>query len=87
MQQTLALEADRLSTHWQASNQLRLWLATFAYLLLDRVRAIGCVGTDLARATAGSVRLRLLKVEAVVRMNVRRVWVQLSRACQRRLAA
>jgi hypothetical protein len=95
-QQTLDLEADRLSTHWQASNQLRLWLATFAYLLLDRVRAIGCVGTDLARATAGSVRLRLLKVAAVVRVSVRRVWVQLSRAwawqeeyraCQRRLAA
>jgi len=94
-QQVLDLEADRLSTHWLASNQLRLWLATLAYLLLERMRAIGCAGTDLARATAGSVRLRLLKVAALVRVSVRRVWVQMSRAwawqeeyraCHRRLA-
>lgn len=79
-QQVLDLEADRLSTHWLASNQLRLWLATFAYLLLERVRAIGCAGGELARATVGSVRLRLLKVAAVVTVSVRRVRVQLSRA-------
>jgi hypothetical protein len=79
-QQVLDLKADRLSTHYLASNQLRLWLATLAYLLLDRVRAIGCAGTELARATAGSVRLKLLKVAAVVRVSVRRVQVQLSRA-------
>lgn len=79
-QQVLDLEADRMSTHYLASNQLRLWLATLACLLLERVRAIGCAGTDLARATAGSVRLKLLKVAAVVRVSVRRVQVQLSRA-------
>ena len=79
-QQVLDLEADRMSTHYLASNQLRLWLATLAYLLLDRVRAIGGAGTDLARATAGSVRLKLLKVAAMVRVSVRRVQVQLSRA-------
>jgi len=79
-QPVLDLQADRLSTQYLASNQLRLWLATGAYLLLERVRAIGCAGGDLARATAGSVRLKLLKVAAVVRVSVRRVWVQLSRA-------
>jgi hypothetical protein len=79
-QQVLDLEADRMSTHYLASNQLRLWLATLAYLLLERVRAIGCAGTELARATAGSVRLKLLKVAAVVRVSVRRVQVQLSQA-------
>ena len=79
-QQVLDLEADRMSTHFLASNQLRLWLATLAYLLLERTRAIGLVGTHLARATVGSVRLQLLKVAAVVRVSVRRVWVQLSRA-------
>jgi len=79
-QQVLDLEADRMSTHYLASNQLRLWLATLAYLLLERVRAIGGAGTELARATAGSVRLKLLKVAAVVRVSVRRVQVQLSRA-------
>jgi len=79
-QQVLDLEADRLSTHYLASNQLRLWLATCAYLLLERVRAIGCAGGELARATVGSVRLKLLKVAAQVTVSVRRVRMQLSRA-------
>jgi hypothetical protein len=95
-QQTLDLQADRMSTHYLASNQLRLWLATFAYLLLQRLRALGLAGTDLARWTAGSVRLKLLKVAAQVRVSVRRVYVQLSsayplqelfRLCHRRLMA
>jgi hypothetical protein len=94
-QQVLDLKADRLSTHYLASNQLRLWLATLAYLLLDRVRTIGCRGTELARATAGSIRLKLLKVGALVRVSVRRVYVLLSsgyafqdlfRICQVRLS-
>jgi hypothetical protein len=93
-QQTLDLAADRMSTHHLASNQLRLWFATFAYLLMERVRALGLCGTELARATMGSVRLKLLKVAAQVRVSVRRVYVQLSRAwpgqeifrlCHRRL--
>lgn len=79
-QQVLDLRADRLSTHYLASNQLRLWLATFAYLLLERMRALGLAGTELAQATVGSVRLRLLKVAAQVRVSVRRVYVQLSSA-------
>jgi hypothetical protein len=93
-QQVLDLHADRMSTHYLASNQLRLWLAAFAYLLLERMRALGLAGTELARATVGTVRLRLLKVAAQVRVSVRRVYVQLSSAyplqkifglCQRRL--
>jgi len=79
-QQVLDLRADRMSTHHLASNQLRLWLATFGYLLLERVRTLGLAGTDLARATVGSVRLKLLKVAAQVRVSVRRVYVQLSSA-------
>ena len=95
-QQTLDLRADRMSTHYLASNQLRLWFAAFAYLLLERVRTVGLSGTDLAQATVGSVRLKLLKVAAQVRVSVRRVYVQLSsayplqalfRLCQQRLMA
>jgi len=82
-QQVLDLEADRLSTHFLASNQLRLWLASFAYLLLERLRALGCHGTELARATAGSIRLKLLKVAAQVTVSVRRVYIQLSSAYPR----
>jgi hypothetical protein len=93
-QQVLDLQADRMSTHHLASNQLRLWLATLAYLLMERLRSLGLAGTQLAQATVGSVRLKLLKVAAQVRVSVRRVYVQLSsayplqelfRLCHRRL--
>jgi hypothetical protein len=82
-QQVLDLEADRLSTRFRASNQLRLWLASFAYLLLERLRTLGCHGTELARATAGSIRLKLLKVAAQVTVSVRRVYVRLNSAYPR----
>jgi len=93
-QQVLDLRADRMSTRHLASNQFRLWEATFAYLLLERLRTQGLAGTELERATAGSLRLKLLKVAAQVRVSVRRVYVQLSsayplqelfRLCHRRL--
>lgn len=95
-QQVLDLRANRMSTHHLASNQFRLWEAMFAYLLLERLRTQGLTRTDLERATAGSIRLKLLKVAAQVRVSVRRVYVQLSsayplqqlfRLCQQRLAA
>jgi hypothetical protein len=93
-QQVLDLHADRMSTHYLASNQFRLWEAMFAYLLLERLRTCGLSGTELERATAGSLRLKLLKVAAQVRVSVRRVYVQMSSAfplqelfalCHRRL--
>ena len=92
----LDMAADRTSTHHLASNQLRLWLSTLAYLLLERMRALTLRGTELARATVGTIRLKLLKVAAVVSVSVRRVHVQLSSAwpwqhlfaaCAGRLAA
>jgi hypothetical protein len=79
-QQTLDLQADRMSTHYLASNQLRLWLATFAYLLMERLRELGLAGTDLARATVGTVRLKVLKIAAQVQVSVRRVYVKLNSA-------
>ena len=94
-QQTLDLRADRLSTHHLGSNQLRLWWAAFAYLLMERLRALTLQGTELAEATVGTIRTRLLKVAAAVRVSVRRVYVQLSsafpmqavfRRCAQRLA-
>jgi hypothetical protein len=93
-QQVLDLQADRMSTHYLASNQFRLWEAMFAYLLLERLRTQGLAGTELERATAGSLRLKLLKIAAQVRVSVRRVYVQMSSAfplrdlfglCHRRL--
>jgi hypothetical protein len=95
-QQVLDLHADRMSTHYEASNQFRLWEAMFAYLLLERLRTQGLAGTELERATAGSLCVKLLKVAAQVRVSVRRVYVQMNSAyplqelfglCQRRLMA
>src|SRR5664280_383332 len=95
-QQVLDLESDRMSTHYLVSNQLRLWFATLAYLLLERMRAWGLHGTELERATVGGVRMKVLQVAAQVSVSVRRVYVQLSsayplqalfRLCHRRLMA
>ena len=82
-QQVLDLPGDRMSAHDLAGNQLRLWLATLAYLLLDRLRTLYLRGSDLARATVGTIRLRLLKVAASVTVSVRRVYVQFSSAFPR----
>jgi hypothetical protein len=79
-QQVLDLRGDRMSTSNLASNQFRLWESMFAYLLLERLRTQSLTGTELERATVGSVRLKLLKVAAQVRVSVRRVYVQLSGA-------
>lgn len=80
-QQVLDLSGDRMSTHDLAGNQLRLWLATLGYLLLERLRSVYLRGTELARATVGTIRLRVLKVAARVTVSVRRAYVQLSSAC------
>jgi Transposase DDE domain group 1 len=76
-QQVLDLRADRMSTHSMASNQLRLWESMFAYLLMERLRSQGLGGTELERATVGTLRVKILKVAAQVSVSVRRVYVQL----------
>ena len=95
-QMQLDLKADRTSTQAMASNQLRLWFAAFAYLLLERTRALTLQGSELARATLGTIRLKLLKVAAQVTLSARRIYVRLAsayprqtlwRACQQRAMA
>jgi len=79
-EQQLDLFADRTSTTPFAGNQLRLWFSTFAYLLVASLRGIALQGTVLAKATAGTIRLRLFKVAAMVVVSVRRVHVRLASA-------
>src|SRR6516162_5953756 len=79
-QQYLDLEADRTSSHWMASNQLRLWFSAFALLLFQRLRTLALQGTELAKATAGTIRQRLLKIGALVTVSTRRVYVRLASA-------
>ncbi len=69
----LDLFADRTSAHTMQANQLRLWFASAAYVLLCALRRIGLEGTVFATATCGTIRLKLLKIGALVRTNVRRV--------------
>jgi hypothetical protein len=80
-EQQLMLFADRTSTAWLRSNQLRLWFSAVAYVLVQAVRRLGLAGTRLAQAQCGSIRLWLFKVGALVRVTVRKVWVALSSAC------
>ena len=77
----LDLFADRLSAATFRANQLRLWLASAAYVLMHALRRIGLKNTALARACANTIRLRLLKIGAVVTVSVRRVKLAMSQAC------
>ncbi len=77
----LDLMADRTSASTMRANQLRLWFAAFAYVLISALRRIGLTGTELARATAGTIRLKLLKIGARVTISVRRVKIALTSAC------
>ena len=69
-----------VSTHWLWSNQLRLYLSAFAYVLVDSLRRLALPGTALVQAEVNTIRLRLRKIGALVRVSVRRVRVSLSRA-------
>lgn len=79
-EQQLDLFADRTRTQTMRANQLRLWFSTLAYLLMNQLRRVGLAGTQWGRATCGTIRLKLFKVGALVRVSVRRVWVSLSSA-------
>ena len=74
----LDLFADRTSARTMRANQLRLWFASMAYVLLAALRRIALPATRLARATAGTIRLKLLKIGALVRVSVRRVTVAMA---------
>jgi hypothetical protein len=77
----LDLYADRTSTTTMRANQLRLWLASFAYVLLCAVRRIGLHHTPFANATCGTIRLKLLKIGALVRVSVRRIKIAMASGC------
>jgi hypothetical protein len=77
----LDLYADRTSTATMRANQLRLWLASFAYVLLCAVRRIGLHHTPFANASCGTIRLKLLKMGALVRVSVRRIKIAMASSC------
>jgi len=75
------LFADRTSTATLCANQLRLWLASFAYVLICAVRRVGLAHTQFAEATCGTIRLKLLKLAGLVRISARRIKFALASAC------
>ena len=77
----LDLYADRTSTATMRANQLRLWFASTAYVLLCALRRIGLHHTPFAKASCGTIRLKLLKIGALVRISVRRIKIAMASGC------
>jgi hypothetical protein len=80
-EQQLDLFADRTSTATMRANQLRLWFSSLAYVLIETLQRIGLAHTELENATAGSIRLKLLKIGARVTVSVRRIKIAMASAC------
>jgi hypothetical protein len=79
-EQQMDLFADRTSTTAMASNQLRLRFSAFAHLIFSRLRAGELIGTALETASIGTIRLRLFKIAARVKISARRIHLELPSA-------
>ena len=77
-EQQLDLFADRTSAATMWANQLRLYFSSLAYCLLQALRRLGLAGTSMAKAQCATLRLRLLKIGARVKVTARKIWVSLS---------
>jgi len=80
-EQQLYLFGNRASASTMRANQVRLYFSALAYLLIQAVRGLGLRGTELAQARADTIRLKLLKIGATVKVTTRKVWVRLSSHC------
>jgi len=80
-EQQLCLFADRTSATMMRANELRLWFSSVAYTLMAAMRRLGLAKTDMAKAQCSTIRQKLLKIGARIRVTVRKVWVSLSESC------
>ena len=80
-EQQLCLFADRTSAATMRANELRLWFASIAYTLMNALRRLGLKDTSMARARCDTIRLKLLKIGAQVRITFRKVWVSMAESC------
>jgi hypothetical protein len=78
IKEQLSLFADRVSAETMQANQLRIYFSAIAYLLVDGFRRLALKETDMARAQVGTIRLRLLKIGALLRITVRRIWISMA---------
>jgi hypothetical protein len=79
-EQQLCLFADRTSCETMRANQLRLYFSSMAYVLMEALRRLGLKGTTMAKARCDTIRLKLLKLGAHIRITVRKVWIAFSEA-------
>jgi hypothetical protein len=77
----LDLFADRTSSATMRANQLRLWFASMAYVLVDSLRRLALHATELANATCGTIRRKLFKIGALVTLSVRRIKLAMASGC------
>jgi len=80
IKEQLSLFSDRMSTESLRSNQLRLYFSSLAYVLVEALRRVGLAGTEGAELQVETIRLRLLKIAAQVRITARRIWIRYTKA-------
>jgi hypothetical protein len=80
-EQQLQMFADRTSCEFFRANQIRLWFSSVAYCVMEALRRLGLKGTRMAAAQVHTIRLKLLKIGAQVRVTVRKIWVSLASGC------
>jgi len=80
-EQQLCLFADRTSAASMRANEQRLWFSSVAYVLMAALRRLGLSDTELAHARCDTIRLKLLKIGAQIRVTIRKVWIRLAESC------
>jgi hypothetical protein len=78
IKEQFSLFADRVSSETMRANQMRLYLSTMTYVLVSGLRRVGLKGTELAEAQVSTIRTKLLKIGAQIRVTVRKVWVSMA---------
>jgi hypothetical protein len=78
IKEQFSLFADRVSAETMRANQMRLYLSAMAYILVSGLRRVGLKGTELAQAQVATIRTKLLKIGAQIRVSVRKVWVSMA---------
>jgi len=80
IKEQLSLFSDRMSTESLRSNQLRLYFSSLAYVLVEALRRVGLAETEWAEYQVETIRLRLLKIAAQVRITARKIWIRYAKA-------
>jgi hypothetical protein len=78
IKEQFSLFADRVSAETMRANQLRMYFSAMAYLLVDGLRRLALTGTEMVRAQVPTIRLRLLKIGAQLRISVRKIWISMA---------